>query len=292
MSNKNILSLALIIITPHFNAHTQAVFLYSHGIASTYKQAFWYAQSYKIDKKRYHNKRYLFSEPFVTFNFPDATEELRRVKREETSMAQDNEIASLKRAYEKTITHMHECNMRGDGVVLFGISRGASAVINFMGIYNPPEVKALILESPFDSVATIIDSMMQKFCHNLLPHSFGEYLMEFIFKRYKRDGIRPIDVVDQINKNVPILIICSKQDQLVPWYSSVRLYKKLQEAGYNHVYIYGAHYGKHSKILQDKDGETFQAVVHAFCQKYNLPHSPKIARKGKNRLKMCQPSVK
>ena len=269
----------------------QTIYLFSHGLADTSKQAFAYAKTYKNNGEIHHNNHYFFYRPFFSFNYPDATEGFHRVNRYETSMAQDNEIARLKAAYEKTIESMHDRGITHYEMVLFGISRGASSIINFVGLHNPQHIKALVLESPFDSVATIIDSMMQTFNMDWLPHSYGEYLMERIFRRYKRDGIRPINLVDRINGDMPILIICSKQDQLVPWHSSVRLYQKLCKSGHKHVYIYIANHGKHAKIIRDKDSKTYQDVVHAFYRTYGLPHDLQLAENGQKLLDLCQPTL-
>ena len=269
----------------------QTIYLFSHGLADTHKQAFAYAKTYKNNGEIHHNNHYFFYRPFFSFNYPDVTDGFHRVNCNETSMAQDNEIARLKSAYEKTIQTMRDRGVTHYEMVLFGLSRGASSIINFVGLYNPQHIKALVLESPFDSVATIIDSMMQKFKLDWLPHSYGEYLMESIFRRYKRDGICPINLVDKINKDMPILIICSKQDQLVPWHSSVSLYRKLCESGYKHVYIYIANHGEHANIISDKDGQTYQDVVHAFYRTYGLPHDPQLAKNGQKRLDLCRPTL-
>ncbi len=291
MNNRMILLCALIAgLYP--SIHAKTIFLFAHGIADTYKQAYRYVKNYHINGTNHHNQQYLFAAPFATFNFPDASEGIKRINHHETSLAQDNEILRLKKAYYKTMSVYEDQHQTPCEVVLFGLSRGASAAINFVGLHNPSNIKALILESPYDSVATIIDFMMQKMHLTWLPHSCGEYMMENIFRRYKRDGIHSIDLVDRINKNIPILIICSKEDQRVPWYSSAKLYQQLCKSGHKHVYLYIADHGKHSKILWDQNGKTYQSIVHAFCRTHGLPHDPTLAENGQNQLNLCQPVLK
>jgi len=170
-------------------------------------------------------------------------------------------------------------------IVIFGLSRGASAALNLMALYNPPQVKALVLESPFDTVGSIIDNKRKQLHLEWLSHDTGEYIMEKIFRHYNRNGIRPIDMVSDIRKELPILIICSKEDPLVPWYSSIQLYKKLKESGHLSVHLFLADHGKHSRILCDQDGNTYQAVVHAFYEKYGLPHNAEFALQGRKYLR-------
>ena len=146
----------IFLILSSFCLKPQTVYLYSHGIASTYKQAFSYAEAGVIYK------------PFISFNYPDALEGYRRMNNRETSMAQDNEILRLKMAYEKTLDYVEkQCD-----IVLFGLSRGASAAINLMCMHNIPHIKALVLESPFDSVGTIVDFMMKRFGLSWMPHAW------------------------------------------------------------------------------------------------------------------------
>ncbi len=266
-------------------------YLFSHGLADTYKQAYKYAKTYKIGKNTYHNERYLIDRPFVTFNYPDACEGLLRVNRKETSLAQDNEIECLKSKFEKTVQHAKEKETNNSEIVIFGLSRGASAALNLMALYNPPLVKALVLESPFDTVGSIIDNKRKQLHLEWLSHDAGEYIMETIFRRYNRNGIQPIDVVSDIRKDLPILIVCSKEDPLVPCHSSIKLYQKLKESGHSSAHLFIADHGKHSKILEAQDGDTYQAVVHAFYEKYGLPHNAEFALQGKAEFALTQNTV-
>jgi hypothetical protein len=124
-----------------------------------------------------------------------------------------------------------------------------------------------------------------------LPLSWGQSLAEFIFKKYKRDGMSPAGMVEKIPKDLPILIICSQEDGLVPCSSSISIYKKLVDSGHKHTYILILNHGRHAKILSGPDGKKYQRVVHAFYKKHNLPHNPSIAAKGEKYLRKCQPHL-
>ncbi len=95
---------------------------------------------------------------------------------------------------------------------------------------------------------------------------------------------------ENISKDIPILIICSKEDQLVPLSSSINVYKKLIASGHKHTYIFVTDYGRHAKILRGADGEKYQYVVNAFYKKYNLPYCSTSAAKGEDLLALCQPT--
>ena len=73
----------------------------------------------------------------------------------QSSLAQENEIERLAQTFDQVIVKKEKKS------VLIGVSRGASTIINFMGLYNPEHVQAIILESPFDCV----DSIARSICH-------------------------------------------------------------------------------------------------------------------------------
>ena len=265
---------------------SNTITVFSHGIADTWKQVHGYVKSYKKNNLIYRNDRYLLNTPFVTFNYPDATDKLYRVNYNETSFGQDNEISRLKKAYNSTLTRCGDCN-----IILWGLSRGAANVLIFAGLYELPNVKAIVVESPYFTMGDVIENIMQKRKLSWLPLSYGETLAELIFKRYTRHGWSPANSIENISKDIPIFIICSKEDHLVPCSSSMNVYKKLIESGHNHAYIFVTEHGRHAAILQGSDGEKYQWVVNAFYKKYGLPYCPSSAVKGEPILASCQPKL-
>jgi hypothetical protein len=266
----------------------KVITVFSHGIADTWQQVHGYVKSYTRDNIVYRNDRYLINTPFITFNYPDATDSFYRVNYAETSFGQQNEIGRLNKAYTAATSQYKNCDC---DIILWGLSRGASNVLIFAGQYNLPCVKAIVIESPYCSMSEVIESLMVKKNLNWLPISYGETVAEFIFKRYSRDGCSPSKCLENIPKDMPILIICSEKDRLVPASSSINIYKKLVETGHKHVYLFVTENGKHAAILQGVDGEKYQYVVNAFYKKYNLPYCRASAAKGKSLLALCQPKI-
>jgi hypothetical protein len=258
--------------------------VFSHGVADTWKQVHGYVKSYKKDGLTYRNDRFLIHTPFLAFNYPDATTKFYRVNYNETSFGQENEIGRLHKAYKTAMSYGDNCN-----IILWGLSRGASNVLIFAGLYQLDNIKALILESPYFSMGEVIESLMIKKNLGWLPVSYGETIMEFIFKRYTRHGYSPAKCIENIAKDIPIFIICSKEDHLVPFSSSINVYKKLVESGHKHTYIFITDQGRHAAILQGPDGEKYQWVINAFYKKYNLPHCPASAAQGTSLLALSQP---
>jgi hypothetical protein len=263
----------------------KVITIFSHGIADTWKQVHGYVKSYKKQNIMYRNDRYLIHTPFISFNYPDAIDKFYRVNYNETSFGQENEIGRLNKAY---ISAQSYCKNYCD-IILWGLSRGASNVLIFAGLYKLNNVKAIVVESPYYTMSEVIESLMTKKGLSWLPLSYGETVTEFIFKRYLRSGWSPAKCLENIPKEIPILIICSEEDRLVPASTSINIYKKLVESGHKHTYIFVTGYGKHAAILQGPNGEQYQQVVNAFYKKYNLPYCATSAAQGESLLAFCQP---
>lgn len=279
----NICIILLSIFLQSFGAQ-QIVTLFSHGIADTWKQVRWYVKSYNSKGTIHHNERHTINTPFASFNYPDATTKFYRVNYNEASFGQANEMSRLYNVYQKTLEHFDNPD-----IILYGLSRGASNVAIFAALYDISYVKAIILESPYFTMAEVVQNML--FHRNLswVPLSYAEMLVELIFKKYTRYGNTPANCITSIPKDIPILIVCSQEDSLVPYTSSINVYKKLRESGHDNTYIFITEHGKHAAILSGIDGEKYQWVINAFYKKYNLPFVPSDAAKGDSLLAHCQP---
>ena len=264
-------------------------FLYSHGLFDNHTQAFWFV---KNSPQGIENKYYVMDGEIVTFDYEDVTPWFWRTDFTQVSMAQTNEIMHMKKIFDDTQLLLEQEQQNTD-MILMGVSRGAAVILNFMSLFNPEQVKALILEAPFDSSATIAKSMVKNLNLHWIPgmKSMSHNVLSFLFVRHKRDGIQPINSVALIKKELPIFLACSLTDWVVPASSTIALYKKLIETGHTHVYLFIADESKHSKIIFGQYGEQYAQAVHAFYKKYNLPYDPALALAGKPILDRCQPSI-
>lgn len=285
---KRMLSRLLIVLvsTTSYYATTsneqQITYLFSHGIADSHKQAFRYLKNGTGTQKPYIIPTNLF-----TFDYPAASVGSKRVNRKQVSLAQDSEVTHLAKRFYQNIDPT-------SAVVLIGVSCGASCALNFMSWYHPESVRALILESPFDSAESIVYHMLRRARLSWIPGSqrAGQALLGAVFKKYKRTGVRPIESVPQLNRSIPILLVCSLEDKIVPAWSTMLVYAALKKAGHEHVYLLILEHGLHAKIIDNpRVGFQYQNVAHAFYKKYDLPHDPELAIAGKRLLSYCQPSV-
>ena len=259
-------------------------YLFSHGFGETYRQAYRYAKTYKWLGKTYKNQNYILYTPIKLFNYPDSLWKGLPPKLNKTSLAQKNEIVTLKNAYDE---------IEDENIILFGTSRGASVVLNFAGIHNTDKLKAIVAESPFDNVKSVFNTHWFVNIASKLISKPKIYKFFLWATKHKEEGEHPIDNVIHIRNDLPVMLICTESDEIVPCSSTINLYKKLCENGHKHVYLLKFKTGKHGKLLWTENGIKCRNVVHAFYAKYHLPHNPEFAKQGKNDLEQeCQPTLK
>ena len=220
---------------------------------------------------------WVIKQPLYTFNYPDAQNGFDRTQ---TSLGQDNEIRILANAYEK---------IKENKVILMGMSRGATAILTFLGTRNPESVCAAIIESPFDSVLSMLDTHCGAFWLGFVP-TILYTTPNLFFGKFDRFGICPIKVISKINTTIPILIIASCKDTYVPVANSAAIYNKFYECGFTHVYFLLLDEGQHGYLLEDENEHIYLNTVHAFYKKYNLPYHAACAQQGQELLAQCQPT--
>jgi pimeloyl-ACP methyl ester carboxylesterase len=259
--------------------NSNITYLFSHGLADSHKQARKYLPAPNAPFET------ILNYPCATFDYPDACYSFLRVNRKETSLAQDNEIEKLSTAFAQTA-------QQSNNIVLMGISRGASTIVTFMALNNPEQVKALVLESPFDCMDSVVNDKLNRIglADTTTAQTMGLALTRFIFTKFSPQGIRPADVAHKIRHNLPILIVCSQQDQLVPASSSAKLYTILRNSGHTQVHLLTLPEGKHAKLFNSAASSLqYKQVTHAFYKKYGLPHDEKLAFEGQKTFLECQP---
>jgi len=242
------------------NTHQPPIYIYAHGLADTKEQA-------------YNYKHILFEkdEDLITFDFPDATRYFWRVDVTQANLGQRKDISKLASVFYDQIEQKPEAPVVG-----IGVSRGGATWLSFMGIYRPPQVKALVIESPPDSIANIVPGIL----HNLLP---------YIFMEYDPYGIQSQDSIMHIPKDTPILIISLESDHVVPHASSMRIYLKLIRSGHHNTHLYTFTRGKHGKIVLENQ-EVYRNIAHAFYKKYGLPYNQDYAHAGQQLFSQTQPT--
>lgn len=266
--------------TPTEGFASKPVYLFAHGLAATKKQVDILYNRFRDQSADalIYNKHWLIdNEQFLVhaFNFDDALNDNGGInfKRHHVNLGQEADLASFDTAY-KAIPADQD-------VVLLGLSRGAATILNY-GPRLGSNVKAIVLESPFDTLLSIIKSIARRiyFPYNRHTRPFLLSAMNYWFPALDMEGIVPIQSVEFFPLDIPILFVHSAQDSVVSINSSRRLYAALRSRGHTNVYLLELPEGSHGKIIRGTCAQTYCNVVHAFFKKYNLPHDEQRAAHG------------
>lgn len=242
--------------------------LFSHGIVDDFTQANKYVG-------------HLFGNNFHAVHYRDGSHHFPKkiFKASKSTLGQSGEIVHLYADYQKYIKTLPD----DEPIALMGVSRGASLSVTLFSDPNRDlsRVKALILESGFDDPLHVFRFFGSKVGLGNLSDKKYYKMAHIAFPSFKPDGETPLKAIENIPLDLPILLVCSKKDAVVPSTSTIGLYKKLIETGHTRVHLLLFSYGKHSKIICKKQlGATYKNVVHAFYKHYGFRHNPQAALNG------------
>jgi len=165
-----------------------------------------------------------------------------------------------------------------ESMILYGCSRGAAALLTYLGKYNPSNIAALVLDAcPADLPATLHIKLASCGIHP----TWANTIFTTLFPQYDSStAITPFNAIALIqNKDLPILLIHSKKDHVVPYIHSLQLYQQLLDHGFTNVHLILVPHGRHAYILQDEPvAPLYAQAVHSFYKKYNLPYDATIAQ--------------
>lgn len=260
-------------------------YLFAHGLGASQKQAISLSNT---NISNLGNDFCIIGKPLVLFDFPDARTREDEYRAKYVNLGQKRDLQRLHSVYHRALAELPDHNF-----VLMGLSRGAAAILNYVALYDPQKIRALVIESSFDTIKGIIKNLMRRFHVDWLPFSMqiGMKIAQSQFPDLDVKGIFPLDTIVKLPKDIPIILIHSKKDKVIPIKSSRKIYLVLKSLGYENIYLLELSEGLHGKLMQGPEAEIYQNVVHAFYKKCNLPCNDMLALKGEPFLPLCQPSI-
>lgn len=266
------------------------VYLYAHGLGATHQQGqklYPRIKGYDGAGKYAYHKHWLVDGPLALFDFADAKNDNDEFHRKHVNLGQEPDVLRLDQAYQRTLQRIPKDHK----IVIMGLSRGATTILNWLALRQPQRVAAAVIESAFDKLENVILHLMKQFKVHWVPLSgkLGSGLMRLYFPGIDVHGIMPLKTVTKINHEIPVLLIHSKKDQVIPIKSSRNIYCEMLLNGHTKVHLLEILDGRHGKIMRDSQANTVQNVTHAFFAHYDLPHEPTFARDGLPIFNMCQP---
>ncbi len=284
---------------------SKLTYVFSHGLGAFGECAMSYVKSHNLDdipvldkktgqvtrlslSQDKNNPFYILYHPICFFNYPSSNANFHNdndgsisakntFSSKKASLAQNTEIETLKNHIE---------NIDGDAV-LFGHSMGASTIINYMAQYNPKNIKAVVLEAPFDTIESVVRNKIGWF----RKLGLGSLYLWLAHPEYDRYGIRPGNVVHRIHPTIPVIFIHSKKDSLIPVTSSRRMYNAMKKNGRTKVHIFELEEATHTNASNCADSGNYQRVIHAFYKNYGLPCDETLAAEGQALFETTQPAI-
>jgi|SRR3989339_143392 len=288
------------------------VTLYCHGVGA--------------DESQVHEYTEMIMEPYQTFNFPD-TERPRgislntiiyyscnmigrkNINRKKMFMGQGEDITTIKNQMEPQKSY-----------VLYGLSRGGSAIINYMAEYNPKNIRALILDETPANMIDVMDNLKRpaknmcgldnssdgardtkettsnkkkskkKRVKKPLTEAKREKSFRRVFPAYPkgaRSGIENISFIE--NKNLPVFLVYTRIGSRYHFPSSAwRLYLAFKQAGFQHVYL--CELEEHSQHSVGNDRKLYIERLHSVYKKHNCLYNPQHAVLTSEELAALQPT--
>ena len=164
-----------------------------------------------------------------------------------------NEVLDLLAA----INYLRSQNINEIGV--WGISLGAAVAL--MTAPKAPEIKAIVAESSYAKLDWIA---YQYFNIPLLRYPLAELgrLWDILFLRIDIKTVSPVDAAKKIN--IPVLLIHSKKDDVIPFQNGLALKEALNHNPNLNVVFTNTSHGQLIKDIK-MTGNIFIVVIFLFC---------------------------
>ena len=119
------------------------------------------------------------------------------------NIAQAKDIKALQATYKTHIQKYPDTD-----IILYGDSRGATTIFNFIAIENPKQVKAAVLEAPFDSMPHVIKHCIYSDKDRAAEKRLTE-MLSLMMRSYKKTAPSPRDYAEFIQDDIPLLFVTS-----------------------------------------------------------------------------------
>lgn len=177
-------------------------------------------------------------------------------------------------------------------LLLYGVSRGASTIITTLAHLKTKEIISsfldnggsvtLVLESPYASMRDVLEGNMPNWLY-LLPSTVATKMMQlWKFPNYDFSQVSPYDCIKNIDTRIPMLFIGSKEDEKIPFFTTVRLYEAAKKAGLPATFL-ELDQGPHADLINVHDPNfILQRTLHTFYKEQGFPYSLRILAHREN----------
>jgi hypothetical protein len=183
-------------------------------------------------------------------------------------------------------------------VVLYGLSRGGSAIFSACAVHHSEytDVKLCILEAPPATISSAVKFKLGASLGKFLYQNMGKLILGAQHETTRAH--QAIASIDTFPKHVPLVVISSKQDELVPHKSSLNLALgvaarrqqaiEVGETNVASVYVIQLDNSKHNRYTEGAERARYQHAVHAIYRKHGLPYIEAYANAGESELQVAE----
>jgi len=237
-------SIRLGIIVPEKTSSDNTIFIVSHGYAPEKTDV-----GKKQTKKLIENN--IITSPAVYFEYNDT--------QKNANFGQSQNVQYLNTAIDYAIK-----KFPNKKIILIGVSRGASTILRWLGqspLYNH-QIKGAILESPFTSTRDMVAYQAAKFYPGI-PKSIIPYIVKLLYPNMDPEDEAPFNLLNKIGPHIPLLIISSKKDTLIPAKNTKKIANTLQKYGHKKITYLELDSGNHGFLAQELE---YQNAVKKFLR--------------------------
>jgi len=181
------------------------------------------------------------------------------------NLGQTADVACMEKAFREMMSSAD----KPDKVLIYAISRGGQAALNWLALHPHPEVQGLIIEGGLPHLELLL-----KWQRSWLARwtRVGKWLLTH-FALYDLKGPHGIESVCHIkNKDLPILLVYSKGDLIVPHHCGLELHAALTDANFTEHHLLILKEGGHDAYLSASPDcrRLYIKTVHDFMRTYDL----------------------
>lgn len=239
------------------------LFVFCHGFLANRKHGYHYLHG--LD---YYQGTIPHS--LVTFDFPEADTgwQLPEIDMINFGQAADiNQLDCVIKALRARFPHKR--------IILYGVSRGASAIINYLaykGDQAVDDIALAILESPFDQVLSVVRNLLAKAYLHKVPGimRFARLVLRKLVPAYKEQGPHPIEQIKYVSSQIPLLFIACEGDDIIKPENTQAVVEAGLAVGHPAISTICLPDGEHGNILWYESGPAYAQAVYDFYQLYDI----------------------
>lgn len=168
-------------------------------------------------------------------------------------------------------------------LIVYAVSQGTATVLNYLAETSDQRIKCVVLQAPLVSGNSAILHTLKGPLMNYpglanLPfaHYWIPYCAKVLFPLYWPAGRQPIKSIQKISRDIPIVIVHSKDDPQLPYEGACALYYGLRSQGKNNVYFISKDSGGHMWLLNENDKPAIDAILAKHDLKEQSPETAAI----------------